>query len=946
MNDFNRDDKLQYKILQLLPSGVGVYDVTGNEVRKEYLNDGYYQMIGATREKRHQYDGTKTVFAVHKDDAPGLIEEAHLSITQHRMFQYRFRILTGEGSYKWIAISANHTPVSDKTERFYAAYYDIDEMVRAEEKLRSDDIMFSDLLKYSDITHFTYYPREHRYEIMVLPEKLSGMPKIMEDYPESFIEFSEMNEEDAENYREMIRKINSGAQEAECTFQAKYMGKYTWYKVHLLNFLDEAGEPVRAIGNAVIVDQYKLAEKTYNEEWVRMESAQSGLLVGACFNVTKDSILSVKQYTVSNVKARPFDIRKIQEEALAVEPETAVQKKETLNALLASAAQIPDKQEREQFIKYCSHAGMTRLYESGEREIIFEYRRWIGDKLLWVSTRIALLINPTSEEVLAFFYTSDINDSMVFRKITSQIIDINYETVSYYDANTGNMNLQKDNSGFVFITIPYENAISEAMSTYVIKNEIEETRTKFNLNTIIHRLSTDPVYSIYYTENERDESLPGKPHKRMKCDVFYLDGTKDIIVFLQTNVTEIYEQERVNREAMASALQAAESANIAKGEFISRISHDIRTPISIIMSMTKFAFEDMDDSEKLKADLSKIETANTYLLSLINDVLDISKIDSGKIELDPKPYTYEIHTQNILNVMEALCDEKGIHHEYEHRRNTGVIVADQVRLNQIILNVLSNAVKYTPEGGTVKYISDSEDLPDNKLRFGFEVVDNGIGMSEDFQKRMFEPFSQEYDNPHRPKGITGTGLGLSIVKKMVDIMGGTLTVKSKLGVGTTVRCEIVFPDALRDPKYKDFATGQSKDNVDGNKLSGKVLLAEDNPMNMEIAERIISGFGLTIDSVDNGKKAVEKFSASAPGEYAAILMDIQMPIMNGYEATENIRKLERPDAKTVPIVAMTADAFSDAAERGFAVGMNEYILKPLDPGIIKSTLEKVMGEEK
>ena len=230
----------------------------------------------------------------------------------------------------------------------------------------------------------------------------------------------------------------------------------------------------------------------------------------------------------------------------------------------------------------------------------------------------------------------------------------------------------------------------------------------------------------------------------------------------------------------------ANEANRAKTEFVSRISHDIRTPLGIISNMTEFALADLKNEAALIDDLNKIRTSNAFLLSLINDVLDISKVDSGSIELHPEPYFCEEHIANITNLLRPMCEQKGLHCVITCRRRIqrGIFV-DKVRLNQIILNLLSNSVKYTPSGGTVSYISDSEELPGGQMRFGFEIRDTGIGMSEEFQKHMFEPFTQEYENPGREKNVSGTGLGLYIAKNIVDSSGGKIGFSSRQGQGTS-----------------------------------------------------------------------------------------------------------------------------------------------------------------
>jgi len=412
----------------------------------------------------------------------------------------------------------------------------------------------------------------------------------------------------------------------------------------------------------------------------------------------------------------------------------------------------------------------------------------------------------------------------------------------------------------------------------------------------------------------------------------------------QAQALEISRKEAEQNEVK---LQASEAANRAKAEFISRISHDIRTPIGAIMNLTQFAREDMDNPEKLKTDLDRIDTSNRFLLSLINDVLDISKVDSGKIDLNPEPYPYEEYTEDIRNILEPMCQEKGLECEIiRTNSDTGVIVADKVRLKQIALNILSNAVKYTPAGGKVKYISRSFNLPDNKVQFGFTVEDNGIGMSEEFQKRMFDDFSQEYDNPNRPQGITGTGLGLSIVKKMVDLMDGTISVESLMGTGTSVTVSIPFPDAVRDEKYKSAMAEMEQQKEETSLIGGHMLVAEDNMINLEIIRRIMSDFGIETDCAQNGEEAVKLFEASEPDSYMAVLMDLQMPVMNGYEATVKIRNLDRSDALTIPIIAMTADAFDEAAKRAKEAGMTEYLTKPIDVSHIREVLTEIANRKK
>ena len=398
------------------------------------------------------------------------------------------------------------------------------------------------------------------------------------------------------------------------------------------------------------------------------------------------------------------------------------------------------------------------------------------------------------------------------------------------------------------------------------------------------------------------------------------------------------EQEREANRVKSGQLEQEREANRAKTEFVSRISHDIRTPIGAILNLTEFAKRDIDDRAKLEKDLDRIDSSGKFLLSLINDVLDISKVNSGKIELNSDIVNYDSYLKSLSDLMDTMCGEKKQTFVLESDHESGLcFVADKVRLRQIALNLLSNAVKYSPEGTTVRYTSHIQE-EDGHVGLTFTVSDEGIGMSEEFQQIMFDEFSQEYDNPLRDSGIQGTGLGLPIVKKLIDLMGGTLKVESERGKGTAITAQLHFPKA--QPQGDGRADGM--DAAGQEPIPAKILFAEDNEINAEIAARIFEEMGVSADHAADGSQAADMFSRSPMGYYDAIFMDIQMPVMNGLEATAKIRSLERIDAQAVPIIAMTADAFREAMDKAEAAGMTEYITKPLEPARIREILEKIM----
>ena len=410
---------------------------------------------------------------------------------------------------------------------------------------------------------------------------------------------------------------------------------------------------------------------------------------------------------------------------------------------------------------------------------------------------------------------------------------------------------------------------------------------------------------------------------------------------------DVSEERKLHKELEAQIveekklrIQATEASN-AKTVFLSRISHDIRTPMNVIISKTNFAIEDTDKKDLLKKDLEDIKTSSNFLLSLINDILDLSKIESGTMELHPEAYGYEEYLSNMRGIFEPLCCQKGLRFRVVDNGASGVIYADKLRINQIALNLLSNAVKYTPKGGSVTLETGSIKLPDGKMNITIRVIDNGIGMSAEFQKRMFEPFTREAAPTSPLLTEQGTGLGLSIVKRITDIMGGTIKVVSTLGKGTDITVNFCCEEAACENTGENTDANTKKKKYYTNKLNGKDLVAEDYTINAGIAKRILTGFGLRVVHAENGAKAAAYFEKSAVGEYTAILMDIQMPVMNGYEATRKIRSLSRADAKTIPIIAMTADAYSEDVEKCMKTGMNGHVAKPIDSRLLRSMMYEI-----
>jgi len=397
------------------------------------------------------------------------------------------------------------------------------------------------------------------------------------------------------------------------------------------------------------------------------------------------------------------------------------------------------------------------------------------------------------------------------------------------------------------------------------------------------------------------------------------------------------EKDEKYKAELLIAAKKAEAANEAKTEFLQRMSHDIRTPINGICGFVNMADHYADDIKKQTEYRTKVKEASNLLLELVNDVLDMSKLESGEIVLEEIPFNLSSIFKEVFVVIEQMASEQNIQIEWEKKE---IIHRDFIGspgyVKRVMMNILSNAVKYNRENGHI-YISCME-IPSKQpemTTMEFVCRDTGIGMTEEFQKCVFEPFAQEHTGSQTK--FAGTGLGMSIAKNLIEKMGGSISFESKEGAGTTFVIQVPFkidPDADKREEQRDVSEKSIK--------GLHILLAEDNELNMEIAEFVLQNVGADVTKAWNGQEAVELFRKSEPGGFDIILMDIMMPVMNGYEATKMIRSLDREDAKTIPIIAMTANAFTEDRLKAKEAGMNEHIVKPLDVELLIKVIHKLV----
>ncbi len=500
------------------------------------------------------------------------------------------------------------------------------------------------------------------------------------------------------------------------------------------------------------------------------------------------------------------------------------------------------------------------------------------------------------------------------------------------DTSEGSVHARPTKEALELLT--YEDAKANYINNFVAPSDRERLEKELTLDNIIANTSSKKIFGVVFKRVVGDKEC----YYRIEFAQVQLPNGKTGIVAGFKDVDEDVRKEQEIQQVLRDAIDSANASSKAKSDFLSSMSHDIRTPMNGIIGMTAIATAHLDDRERVEDCLKKISEASSHLLSLINEVLDMNKIESGKVELNEENFNLSELVNTLLAMTKAQLES------HRHTLNVNIadvihenVIGDSHRIQQVFVNLMSNAIKYTPDGGTISLtVAERPTNAPGVACYEFVFEDNGIGMTEDFQKHLFEPFTRANDK--KTAAIQGTGLGMTITQSLVRMMGGDIQVKSKPGEGSrfAVTIYLKFVDVQNaEPQKEDPLK-----NLEDLKFEGKrILLVEDHPVNAEIAKNVLQMTGLEVEWVVDGEAAVERMANSKEGEFDLVFMDIQMPNMDGYQATAAIRAMTTY-ARRIPIVAMTANAFADDIRKAKEVGMNDHISKPIDFKELAKILQK------
>lgn len=795
-----------------------------------------------------------------------------------------------------------------------------DELMKAQSALRDEQELLRLAMHNAKMASWDYDCKNHRLIQSEESRLLTGLPTVIENMPEAVISTGIVHPDDVGAYRALFNTpADISDPTVQCDVHIRHEGieGYAWERVVMTHLFDGSGQYLKSIGSNTDVTQEKESEIFYQMQMHNMADLdEADLIAKGRINLTKNK----KEYYLSYSDE-------------AIDGQEACSYDELLYKI---SKRVRMSEQTENLINIFDRNNLIFEFQKGNTTVSAEYQRlWIKTPISWVRLRCILTTEPKTGDVIGFFYSYDISDEKIAASLLEKVVWLDYDFFALLDCRSNSYKLYGQANESVSPIPPlsgndYEESYREYAESYLSEDCIQANIVDMSITNVKKQLEKQDIFCCYADVVGNKGEM-----RRKKLQFSYVDRMSEKVLITRSDITEIFAKEQQRLNEQKSAAEAVRKANSVKNDFLSNMSHDLRTPMNAIIGLSKLAQDELDDPKAMKEYVDGIQSAGQFLLGLVNDCLDFEKLAAHKMTLMPVPYSYEEFRRSIVTMIVPLCKNKNISFLFSETAPYTVCI-DKVRFEQIMFNLLSNSVKYTNEGGKIEFTADSHLNKDESMVIcDFHVRDNGIGMSEEFQKHLFEPFVQEASN-----GISsqqGTGLGLSIVNELVSLMDGTIRIDSKQGVGTEV---IVHLD-MQNVTDKVKLTQETDPETTVESLDGKhVLLLEDNQINMKIAKCILEKRGIIVDCAENGEKDLERLADHKEGDIDVILTDVRMPVMDGLEFARRVRALKRRDAMTIPIIAMTANAFEEDIQETLNAGINAHLTKPVDPDMLYSTLEK------
>ncbi len=880
-------------LIGVMPGGVVIYRL-GKTISVDYFSDDIPALSGHSSEEYSAICAENPIDAfVYDDDKPALVRQVDEAYATHAPIDSMYRLVHKDGSLSWIQLSAKLIR-EEQGDLIYCAVF-TPPSVEFDLYRNVIETTTTAILVAEQKTSKVIYANGAWRRLQSVPdgvEIIGTSPANLSYSSRRIVQEDDIAAFTADDFTTLYRVRPDGSR---LTVKGKLMN-WSGLPAYILYVTDVTGE--------------------YEAQMALYRSVTRGSLTSASLNLTRNQVLETRAGEETTIT--PLRVA-------------------TVDELFAETADLTlTEQDRIDFTTVFDREKMIESFHRGTAHGQIRYR--ITSYEGWLELSYDMISNPGTGDIEAFLHARDVTDEMRAELMVHTLTAVDYENIFTFNAQTGAPDTGSLSHQFEGVEQAqdrvgdYQEGVLAFIRECCADEDIERVLRENTFEVILEDLKTKQVHLSHYSIIQ-----DGQVRQKRALYTYLSHDTSTILCAVQ-DVTEQWQTEVAQQNALRAALKAAKAASEAKSTFLSNMSHEIRTPMNAITGMTKLAEEVEGNPEETKGYLHAIDESSHYLLGVVNDVLDMSRIESGKFELHLEWASPKDIFWTCVNMVASVMREKNITFIYPDVEidDDLEILVDSLRVKQVLMNILNNAIKFTPEGGRIELSIENVSRDGHHAVDSFTISDTGCGMSKEFLQRIFQPFEQERD-PHSDM-TPGTGLGLALVKRISEAMGGEVSVISELGKGSSFT--FTSPYEYRYAKNLSHTSDDSEASYD---LSGRnILLVEDHALNRMIATTLLEREGVNVDQAENGRQAVDMFMASPEGLYDAVLMDIRMPVMDGLEATRVIRACDRDDASNVPIVAMSANAFDEDVQKSLNAGMNRHLSKPIDTRMLYRVLGRLM----